>query len=60
MEGTEFEIVPAVVYSCFVLHNFCDSKNYSGLDEEEAEAQIMRHQLEEQNNINLPDHIYSN
>ena len=38
-----FEIVPAVVYSCFVFHNFFESKNYSGLDEEEVGAQIMRH-----------------
>ena len=53
----KFEVVSAVVYSCFVLHNFCES---TGLDEEEVETQIMRHRLEEQNNINLPDHIYSN
>ena len=36
----KFEIVPAVVYRCFFLRNFCESKNYSGPDEK-------------QNNINL-------
>ena len=56
----KFERVSAVVYSCFVLHSFCEPKNYSGLDKDEVEAQIMRHRLEEQNNINLPDFIYSN
>ena len=56
----KLQIVPAVVYSCFILHTFCESKNYFGQDEEEVEAQIMRHRLEEQNNINLPDPIYSN
>ena len=56
----KFERVSAVVYSCFVLHSFCEPKNYSGLDKDEEEAQIMRHRLEEQNNINLPDFIYSN
>ena len=57
---SKFEIIPTVVYSCFVLHNFCESKNYSGLDEEEVEVQIMRHRLEEQNNISLPDPICCN
>ena len=42
-----------------VLYNFCESKSYSGLDEEDLEAQIMRHRLEEQNNIYLPKTIYS-
>ena len=43
----KFEIGSAVVYSCFVLHNFCDSKNYPRLDGEELKAQIMNHRLEE-------------
>ena len=55
----KFEVVLAVVNSCFVLYNFCESKSNSGLDEEDLEAQIMRHRLEEQNNIYLPKTIYS-
>ena len=43
----KFEIGSAAVYSCFVLHNFCDSKNYPRLDGEELKAQIMNHRLEE-------------
>ena len=43
----KFEIAPAVVYNCFFLHNFCESENYSGPDEEEVEAQIMRHRLDQ-------------
>ena len=49
----KFEIAPAVVSNCFFLHSFCESKNYSGPDEEEAEAQIMRHRLDEKNNITI-------
>ena len=30
----KFKTVPAVAYSCFVLHNFYESKNYSSLDKE--------------------------
>lgn len=60
MEGTNKTAHLAVVYSCFVLHSFCEPKNYSGLDKGEVESRIMRHRLEEQNNINLPDFIYSN
>ena len=56
----KLEIVPVAFYRCFVLHNFGELKNYSGLDEEEVEAQTMRHRLEKQNNINLPDPIQSN
>ena len=49
----KFEIVPAVVSNSLFLHSFCESKNYSGPDEEEVEAQIMRHRLGEQNNITI-------
>ena len=41
------EIVPTVVYACFVLHNICESKNIH-LDEDDVQSQIERHQVEEQ------------
>lgn len=47
------------VSSCFVLHNFCKPKSNPDLDEEDIEKQIAR-DLEEQNNISLPDLNYSN
>ena len=34
----KFEIVPVVVYSCFILYNFWETKNYFGVEEEEVEA----------------------
>ena len=50
--------VPTVVYSCFVLHNYCEYKQH-GLEEEEVQAQIMRHRNEEENTPNVPDPVYS-
>lgn len=40
------EMVPTVVNSCFVLHNFCESRGGS-LDEEAVEAQVRRNQIQE-------------
>ena len=52
------ELVPTVVYACFVLHNFCESGGGS-LDEEAVKAQIRRNQIEEYMNKNVPDPVYS-
>ena len=55
----KFESIPTVVYSCFVLHNYCEQNKDSGLDEDEVQFQIKRH-LEEENKLpNVPDHVYS-
>ena len=50
--------MPTVVYSCFVLHNYCEYKQH-GLGEEKIQAQIMRHRNEEENTPNVPDPVYS-
>ena len=55
----KLEKIPIVVYSCFVLHNFCESKNENTVENDEVEAQINRHNLEEQANVNYPDPIFS-
>lgn len=52
------EMVPTVIYACFVLHNFCESRGCS-LDEEAVKAQMRRNQIEEDINKNIPDPIYS-
>ena len=52
------ELVPTVVYACFVLHNFCESGGGS-LDEENVKAQIRRNQIEEYMSKNVPDPVYS-
>ena len=55
----KFESIPTVVYSCFVLHNYCEQNKDSGLDEVEVQFQIKRH-LEEKNKLpNVPDQVYS-
>ena len=50
--------VPTVVYSCFVLHNFCEHKQH-GLEEQDIQAQILRNKNEEENTPNVPDPVYS-
>ena len=52
------EMVPVVIYACFVLHNFCESRGCS-LDEEAVKAQMRRYQIEEDINKNIPDPVYS-
>ena len=55
----KFESIPSVVYSCFVLHNYCERNKNCGLDEEEVQFQIQQHQKEESSLPNLLDHVYS-
>ena len=55
----KFESIPSVVYSCFVLHNYCERNKNCGLDEEEVQFQIQQHQKEERSLPNLPDQVYS-
>lgn len=52
------QLVPTVVYACFVLHNFCESGGGS-LAEVAVKAQIRRNQIEEDMNKSVPDPIYS-
>ncbi len=55
----KFESIPTVVYSCFVLHNYCERNKDCGLDEDEVQFQIKRH-LEDENDVpNVPDQVYS-
>ena len=51
----KIETIPKVIYTCFVLHNFCESLSNNQLDEAEVQAQISRHQQED----DQPDPIYS-
>ena len=47
----KFKNIPTVVYSCFILHNFCKSKNECFIDGDELQAQIERHRSEEQEHV---------
>ena len=51
----KIETVPKVIYSYFVLHNFCESLSDNHFDEAEIHAQIVRHQQEDDE----PDPVYS-
>ena len=51
---TSVEKIPTVIYTCFVLHKFCESFSNNQLDEAEVQAQIVRHQQE----IDQPDPVY--
>lgn len=52
-----FENVPTVVYSCFVLHNYCEHMQHC-LDEQDVRAQILSNRNEE-SMPNVPDPVYS-
>jgi hypothetical protein len=55
----KFESIPTVVYSCFILHNYCERNKDCGLDEEAVQHQIEQHQQEEEEQPNIPDQVYS-
>ena len=39
----KFEMIPLVAYSCFVLHNYCESVQHCGLDEDVVETLVLQH-----------------
>ena len=47
-----------LIYSCFVLHNFCERNNRCGIDET-VQAQILLHRNEDKTTPNTPDELYS-
>ena len=51
----KIETIPKVIYSCFVLHNFCESFPKNQVDEVEVQVQIVRRQQE----IDQLDPVYS-
>ena len=54
----KLEDVPNLIYACFVLHNFCESKNIC-IDERLIQQQIDRNQSEEEIfRKYIPDSIY--
>ena len=55
----KFEIVPKVAYSCFVPHNYCEARKNCRLDDEEVQAQIMKHHEDDEHYLNTPDPVYS-
>ena len=54
----QIETVLKLIYSCFVLHNFCERNNRCGIDEE-VQAQILLHRNEDKTIPNTPDELYS-
>ena len=52
------EIIPTLIYACFVLHNFCENRN-SYIDEELVQFQMNKIKENEENYRNIPDPIYS-
>ena len=55
----KLEIIPTVAYSCFVLHNYCESRKNCGVDDDAVKVQIMKHRVEEEQYSNTPDPVYS-
>ena len=55
----KLDTIPLIIYTCFVLHNYCQTKSLSALDEDEVKAHMEGHRLEEANMAEQPDPVYS-
>ena len=54
----KLELLPILVYACFVLHNFCEL-DCCHLDKNLVRMQIERSKAEEEKLKNIPDPVYS-
>ena len=54
----KLENIPIVIYSCFVLHNFCE-KNKTYIDDDIVKYQIDEIKANENKFKNIPDPVYS-
>ena len=54
----KLEILPTVIYACFILRNYC-GKNKLYIDGEEVKSQIKILKKNEKNSKNVPDPIFS-
>ena len=50
---------PLIIYTCFVLHNYCLTKSSCVLDEDEVKAHTERYKLEEANMAEQPGTVNS-
>ena len=55
----KFDVIPTVIYSCFVLHNYCERNKDCLLDEDEIHLQMQQHLKDENSVPNVPDQVYS-
>ena len=54
----QLDLVPAAVYACFVLHNFCEQHMYY-LDPELVQNQVNFQNYQQQEAKNIPDPVFS-
>ena len=54
----KLETVPSIIYSCFILHNFCE-KNKSYIDEDNIKFHIEQMKTNGTEFQNIPDPVYS-
>ena len=55
----KLDTIPLIIYTYFVLHNYCQTKSSCALDEDEVKAHMGWHKLEEANMAEQPDLVYS-
>jgi hypothetical protein len=55
----KFDSIPTVIYSCFVLHNYCERNKDCLIDKEEMTFQMQQHVRDEDSSPNMPDQVYS-
>lgn len=54
----KIELVPTVIYACFVLHNFCEKDRYY-LDPQLVQNQKRLLEFDQQETKNVPDPVFS-
>jgi hypothetical protein len=55
----KFDSIPIVIYTCFVLHNYCEQHRDCLIDKEEITFQMQQHLKDEDSSPNIPDQVYS-
>ena len=55
----KLDTIPLIIYTYFVLHNYCQTKSSCALDEDEVKAHMELHKLEETSMIEQSDPVYS-
>ena len=54
----KFDSIPTVIYSCFVLHNYCEQNKDCLIHKEEMTFQMQQHVRDEDSSPNMPDQVF--
>ena len=54
----KFDTILLIIYRCFALHNYCQTKSPCALDEDEVKAHMELHKLQQANMAEQLDPVY--